>query len=142
MWFKFGKSRDEKLIAFWKDRDAFRERVEKLINAHQFEKAAGEMFPPWIMCTCPKSLPNEPDSSLRAYWIDGEGGYWWRRFLDYWVPLDLEMKKSYFKKYDLGTEWEDRGHWAFELFIPEFGIGDMDEAERDALFEELLPEDP
>jgi len=141
MWFKFGKSRDEKLIAFWKDRDAFRERVEKLIIAHHFEKTAGEMFPPWIMCTYPTRLFN-PDSSLRAYWTHGEGGYQWVRFSKYWAPLDLETKKAYFKKYDLGPEWEDRGHWASELFDPAFGIGDMDEAERDALFEELLSEDP
>lgn len=136
MWFK---SKDEKLIAFWNERDDFRQRVEKLISAHQFEKAAGEMLPPWIMCTCPKSLPSDPDSSLRAYWTRGEGGYWWRRFLDYWVPLDLEKKKAYFKKYDLGTEWEERHDWASDLFDTGYAIDDMDEAEYEDLFNELLP---
>lgn len=79
---------------------------------------------------------------MRAYWTHGEGGYWWERFLQYWAPLDLEKKKAYFKKYDLGTEWEDRSYWASELFNPVLGMDDIDEAELDAWFEELLPQDP
>ena len=60
-------------------------------------------------------------------------------FLKYWVPLDLEKKKAYFKKYDLGTEWVERHDWAAELFDTEYSIDDMNEAEYEALFNELLP---
>ena len=69
----------------------FEATIEQLILEHAVEKASGEMLPPWFVRLLPVDLPT---SEGHAYWTNGEGGYYWGRFLKYWKPLDLEQKKD------------------------------------------------
>lgn len=127
----------------WKqeERDAqdykkqFEAEIEQLILNHAYKKLPGEMLPPWFVRILPFDLPT---SEGHAYWTNGEGGYYWCRFLDFWVPLDLETKKSYFKRYDLGPDWCERHTWYGQLFDPDYAIEISDEAELDRLQDELL----
>lgn len=113
----------------------FEAEIEQLILHHAFEKMPGEMLPPWLMRILPFDLPTWEG---HAYWTNGEGGYYWGRFLDFWVPLDLETKKSYFKRYDLGPDWSERYTWYNQLFDSQYAIDISDEAELDRLADELL----
>ncbi|MGI9235562.1 MAG: hypothetical protein ACR2RD_18165 [Woeseiaceae bacterium] len=113
----------------------FESTVEQLILNHTFEKLPGEMLPPWFTRIFPFDLPT---SEGRAYWTNGEGGYYWERFLKFWVPLDIDTKKSYFKRYDLGESWLERHTWYMQLFDPEYAINISDEAALNQLAEDLL----
>ena len=112
----------------------FESTVEQLILEHAFEKSVGEMLPPWFMRILPFDLPT---SEGHAYWTNGEGGYYWGRFLKFWVPLDINTKKSYFRKYDLGESWAEQHTWYAQLFDPDL-IEISDDAALDQLAEDVI----
>ena len=122
----------------------FKRDVEGLIDDLEFTKGAGEMLPPWIMRIHPQILPGVEDLGMHSpifgedywYWRGGDGGSYRGRFLEYFRALDLERRKAYFAKYDLGPRWYERMHWAHDLFKPR--DLEMSESECDALIDELL----
>ena len=123
---------------------AFKRDVEGLIDNLEFTKEPGEMLPPWIMRIHPQVLPGVEALDRHSpvfgddywYWRGGDGGSYRSRFMTCFLALDLERRKDYFAKYDLGPDWQERRHWAMELFDPD-ELG-MSEAECDALIEDIL----
>jgi len=98
--------------------------IELLIIKLDFVKEAGEMLPPWIVKIYPKEVPLIDKLSINSplfnedywYWRGGEGGRYRARFLQFLSTLSLQQKKCYFTKYDLGTEWPERGHYFIDVF--------------------------
>ena len=129
-------------VKFIKD---FQQHVDSLINKLSFNKDSDEMLPPWIVRIYPLNIPhsdNLDDTSAFVgrdywYWRGGEGGEYRSRFIDYWSRLDLEAKKRYFSKYDLGPEWPERKDWFFELF-DNGSVIELADDEWDAIADELL----
>lgn len=129
------------IVAYLTD---FKCEVEGLIGDLEFTKSAGEMLPPWIMRIHPQVLPGVEDLDTHSpifgedywYWRGGDGGSYRGHFMEYFRSLDLEQRKDYFAKYDLGPNWYERMHWAFDLFDPD-DLG-MSDAACEALIDELL----
>ena len=122
----------------------FKRDIEDLIDRLEFTKEPGEMLPPWIMRIHPQVLPGVEALDRHSpvfgddywYWRGGDGGSYRSRFMIYFLALDLERRKDYFAKYDLGPSWQERQHWVMELFDPD--ELDIDEAACDALIEDIL----
>ena len=122
----------------------FKRDVESLIDDLEFTKEPGEMLPPWIMRIHPQVLPGAEALDKHSpvfgddywYWRGGDGGTYRSRFMSFFLALDLEGRKDYFAKFDLGPAWQERMHWAMELFDPD-QLG-MSESDCDALIEDIL----
>ncbi len=130
------------VVKFIKD---FQQHIDSLIGKLSFNKDSDEMLPPWIVRIYPLNIPhieNLDDTSPFVgrdywYWRGGEGGDYRSQFIEYWSRLDLEAKKRYFSKYDLGREWPERKDWFFELF-DNSSLVELTDDEWDAVADELL----
>ena len=129
----------------------FKLEVELLINNLEFKKTQGEVMPPWIMRIYPKDITvpgiDEFSSDSKTnvwyedywYWRGGDGGTYWGRFCKYFGALNLDQRKEYFIKYDLGSQWKERDAWFGDLFHDSpFDDFELSDEEYDKLADEVL----
>jgi hypothetical protein len=97
----------------------FRKDVDRLVSNLDYEPIEGEVLPPWMVVRYPfyvDSILFPDDISAHFYWASGPGSQSWREFLEYWWGLNFDQMKDYFRKFDLGEDWEERMTWFFNLF--------------------------
>ena len=81
-----------------------------LIRDAGFTKYKGKPLPPWIATPFADELewPGGDVGTQQNYW-----GYFYSK---YWIKLNFDEKVNYFKRFDLGREWSDRGQWFHYCF--------------------------
>ncbi len=76
----------------------------ELVTEFSFQLREGEPEPPWLR------FPGY--SPFHIFWRMGPGeSYIVKTFGPYMSELNLEQRRDYFQRYDLGDKWRDRKHW-------------------------------
>ena len=97
----------------------FKKDVDRLVSNLDYEPIEGEVLPPWMVIRYPFYVDRTlfpDDISAHFYWTSGPGGQSWGDFIEYWCGLNFEQMKDYFRKFDLGEDWEERNTWFWNLF--------------------------